>query len=77
MPRKLPLHRALQSAIAASQAAGKMMRDNLRSTKKINQATQHDIKLELDVRCQKRIERELRRKFPAIAILGEEGITGG
>src|SRR5688500_14366158 len=76
MTRKLSVPRALQSAIAASQAAGKIMRDNLRSTKKINEATQHDIKLELDVRCQKRIERELRRSFPSIAILGEEGITG-
>ena len=76
MAPKLPLSKALQSAIAASHAAGKMMRDNLRSTKKINEATQHDIKLELDVRCQKRIERELRREFPEVAILGEEGITG-
>jgi myo-inositol-1(or 4)-monophosphatase len=52
------------------------MRDNLRSTKKINEATQHDIKLELDVRCQKRIERELQRAFPGISILGEEGTLG-
>jgi len=68
--------RALASAITAARAAGKMMRDNLRSVKKINEATQHDIKLELDVRCQKRIERELRRTFPKIPILGEEGILG-
>ncbi|MBK8001010.1 MAG: inositol monophosphatase [Verrucomicrobia bacterium] len=68
--------RALATAITAAQAAGKMMRDNLRETKKINEATQHDIKLELDVRCQKRIERELRRAFPKIPILGEEGILG-
>src|ERR1043166_6124918 len=52
------------------------MRGNFHSTKKINSATQHDIKLELDVRCQKRIERVLRRSFPSIAILGEEGILG-
>jgi myo-inositol-1(or 4)-monophosphatase len=76
MMGKTYLNRALKTAVAASHAAGNMMRDNLRSTKKINEATQHDIKLELDVRCQKRIERELRRAFPEIAILGEEGITG-
>ena len=68
--------RALATAVTAARAAGKMMRDNLRETKKINEATQHDIKLELDVRCQKRIERELRRTFPQIPILGEEGVLG-
>ncbi len=68
--------RALAVAIKAARAAGQIMRDNLRETKKINEATQHDIKLELDVRCQKRIERELRRAFPKIPILGEEGILG-
>lgn len=68
--------RALATAVTAAHAAGKMMRDNLRSVKKINEATQHDIKLELDVRCQERIERELRRTFPEIPILGEEGILG-
>lgn len=52
------------------------MRDNLRKTKKVNLATQHDIKLELDVRCQKRIEKTLRAAFPKIPILGEEGILG-
>jgi myo-inositol-1(or 4)-monophosphatase len=67
---------ALATAITAARAAGRMMRDNLRSVKKINEATQHDIKLDLDVRCQKRIERELRRTFPKIPILGEEGILG-
>ncbi len=68
--------KALAVAIKAARAAGQIMRDNLRETKKINEATQHDIKLELDVRCQKRIERELRRAFPQIPILGEEGILG-
>jgi myo-inositol-1(or 4)-monophosphatase len=68
--------KALATAIKAARAAGGMMRDNLRETKKVNEATQHDIKLELDVRCQKRIERELRRAFPKIPILGEEGILG-
>lgn len=70
------LQRALATAVTAARAAGGMMRRNLRETKKINEATQHDIKLELDVRCQKRIERELRRAFPEIPILGEEGILG-
>jgi myo-inositol-1(or 4)-monophosphatase len=70
------LKRALATAIAAASTSGKIMRENLRSTKKINLATLHDIKLELDVRCQKAIERILRKAFPTIPILGEEGITG-
>jgi myo-inositol-1(or 4)-monophosphatase len=68
--------RALQCAVKAARAAGKLMRVNLRAVKKINVATQHDIKLELDVRCQKLIEQTLRAAFPAIAILGEEGVLG-
>jgi myo-inositol-1(or 4)-monophosphatase len=52
------------------------MRRNLRSPKKINSATRHDIKLELDVRCQKLITTTLRSAYPSIAILGEEGVVG-
>ena len=68
--------RALKCAVEAAQAAGALMRSQLRRPKKINSATLHDIKLELDVRSQKLIERKLRKGFPKIAILGEEGITG-
>ena len=70
------LEGALRIAVAAARAAGALMRKNLNSTKKINQASQHDIKLELDVRCQTRIERILRRAHPSVPILGEEGIVG-
>jgi myo-inositol-1(or 4)-monophosphatase len=68
--------RALQAAVRAAREAGALMRRNLGAVKTINAATQHDIKLELDVRCQKLIERSLRRSFPAVPILGEEGILG-
>jgi len=70
------LRKALRTATAAAEAAGKLMRANFHSTKKINEATQHDIKLELDVRCQKLIERTLRKAFRSFAILGEEGTLG-
>lgn len=60
----------------AAGAAGEVMRKNHRSLKKINEQTQHDIKLELDVRCQKIIERALATSFPEVAVLGEEGIAG-
>jgi myo-inositol-1(or 4)-monophosphatase len=67
---------ALNHAIRAARAAGELMRRNLRATKRINSVTQHDIKLELDVRCQKLIEKTLRSAYPRIAVLGEEGVLG-
>lgn len=67
---------ALAAAVRAARATGKLMRGNLRATKTINSATAHDIKLELDVRCQKLIETSLSRAFPQIALLGEEGVAG-
>src|SRR6187549_1976321 len=68
--------RALGAAVAAARAAGKIVRANLGSTKTISSSTQHDIKLELDVRCQKLIERSLRKAFPEVALVGEEGVAG-
>jgi len=70
-----PPQNALTCAIHAARAAGKIMRDNLRAEKKINETTQHDLKIELDVRCQKRIERVLKASVPDAAILGEEGVA--
>ncbi|HKQ39433.1 MAG TPA: inositol monophosphatase family protein [Verrucomicrobiae bacterium] len=67
---------ALACAIRAAKAAGALMLKNRWSVKKINSETQHDIKLELDVRCQKTIERVLRKEYPKVPILGEEGLTG-
>ncbi len=68
--------RVLAAAVEAARGAGELLRKNFHSVKRINQEEQHDIKLELDVRCQKLIERHLHRAFPAIAFLGEEGIAG-
>jgi len=73
---KSELRKALAAAVRAAHAAGKLMRHNLRATKIVNARTSHDIKLELDVRCQKLIEKILRRAFPNIALLGEEGDSG-
>ena len=52
------------------------MRKNFHTTKAITSQHQHDIKLALDVRCQKTIERILRRSFPDVSVLGEEGVLG-
>jgi myo-inositol-1(or 4)-monophosphatase len=70
------LNSALNASVDAAKAAGELMRRNLRSVKKVNSETSHDIKLDLDVRCQKLIERKLHKAFPQIALLGEEGESG-
>ena len=67
---------ALAVAVRAAGAAGTLMRQNLHAAKLVNEATQFDIKLELDVRCQRTIEKTLRRTFPGIPLLGEEGDSG-
>jgi len=67
---------ALACAVKAARAAGDLMRRNRSVTKKVNATHRHDIKLELDVRCQELIESVLRRGFPHTALLGEEGISG-
>lgn len=72
MKQVLP-NKALAAAVAAAKAAGAVMRKNLRAEKKANEITAHDIKLELDVFCQKLIEKKLAQAFPEITVLGEEG----
>ena len=49
---------------------------NWHVAKRVNFSDAHDIKLELDVRCQKLIEKTLRAAFPQIPLLGEEGDSG-
>jgi len=66
----------LPCMVDAAHAAGKIMRDNWRSPKKVSSETQHDIKLELDVRCQKKITNILQKAFPDVPLLGEEGNSG-
>ena len=69
----IQLPKAQSAAVAAARAVGALMRRNLHAPKKANATTAHDIKLELDVRSQALIERALRRAFPAVAFMGEEG----
>ena len=69
------LRTAHQEAINAALSAGKLMRRHLASSKRVQAITQHDIKLELDVRCQKQIQRALHAAFPGVDFLGEEGVA--
>jgi len=74
--KPVSLKSALTVAVRAARAAGKIMHDNWHKPKRVNSAEAHDIKLELDVRCQALIEEILAVKFPQIPVLGEEGVTG-
>ena len=64
---------ALVESVAAAKAAGELLRAGMYGAKRINTQSQHDIKLELDVRSRELIERRLRRRFAGVAVLGEEG----
>jgi myo-inositol-1(or 4)-monophosphatase len=74
--KTVSLNKSLAVAVKAARAAGKLMRDNWHAPKRVNFTDAHDIKLELDVRCQKTIQNILYTAFPQIALLGEEGCTG-
>ena len=70
------LQAAQKAGVKAARAAGKLMRANWHLPKRVKMADAHDIKLELDVRSQKLITKILRKAFPQIPLLGEEGISG-
>ncbi len=74
--KSVSTHSALAVAVKAAHAAGKVMHANCHMPKRVNSAEAHDIKLELDVRCQALIEKILAGAFPQIPVLGEEGSTG-
>jgi len=68
--------RALATAVRAARTIGKLLKKNLTAPKKVNFASRHDVKLELDVRSQRIIAGILRRAFPRIPIIGEEETIG-
>jgi len=74
--KDFPLNQALAAIVKAARATGKIMRANRHLPKRVNSVKAHDIKLELDVRCQRLIGKILRDAFPQISLLGEEGCSG-
>jgi myo-inositol-1(or 4)-monophosphatase len=74
--KNISTQRALAAAVKAARAAGKVMRASWHKPKHVNSAEAHDIKLELDVRCQELITQRLHSAFPKISLLGEEGGSG-
>jgi myo-inositol-1(or 4)-monophosphatase len=73
---KKQLKQALDAAADAARAAGEIMRKHRRLKKTVAETARYDIKIELDVRCQKTIEAKLAKAFPNVALLGEEGVSG-
>ena len=66
----------LALAIDAALAAGKLLRNNFGTNAKVDEATQHDIKLALDKESQELITGILLGARPDDALYGEEGIAG-
>ncbi len=66
----------LETAIEAAAEAGKLLRKNFGAPLAVNQATQHDIKLEIDEQAQKLITKIILADYPGHCILGEEGVSG-
>jgi myo-inositol-1(or 4)-monophosphatase len=66
----------LETAIEAASEAAKLLRKNFGSTLNVNQATQHDIKLEIDELSQQLIARIILGDHPDHCILGEESSAG-
>ncbi len=67
---------AQAAAVDVARRVGALLRRHLHASKHAHEVTQHDIKLDLDVRCQKIIEKALLSAFPQSALLGEEGVAG-
>jgi myo-inositol-1(or 4)-monophosphatase len=74
--KQMNLKQAQAEAVRAAQTVGALMRRELHASKRANLVTQHDIKLELDVRSQALIEKALHRAYPSVAFVGEEGVAG-
>jgi myo-inositol-1(or 4)-monophosphatase len=74
--KQINLAQAQAAAVRAAKTVGALMRRHLHAAKRAHTVTQHDIKLDLDVQSQGLIERSLRRAFPSVALLGEEGNAG-
>src|SRR6266704_4221440 len=72
----MDLRKAETAAVRAARAVGVLMRRHLATAKRASLVTQHDIKLELDVRSQHLIERTLAAALPQVSLLGEEGMKG-
>ena len=63
-------------ACQIAREAGRLIHDHFGRSQEIKHSEAHDVKLQMDVSCQRLIESRLRRAFPDHAIVGEEGDLG-
>lgn len=66
----------MEVAIFAAKQAGAFLKEHFYDSKKVDEATQNDIKLELDKTSQSLITKCILDRFPAHSVLGEEGYSG-
>jgi myo-inositol-1(or 4)-monophosphatase len=76
LSRRVRVSVYLDIAIEAAHAAGGLLRAHYGRSLAVDVNEAHDIKLELDRRCQALIESCLLLQFPSHAIYGEEGVRG-
>lgn len=71
---KSPSHSdLLVCAVEAACAAGNHALANVRRRNEVARRFEHDVKLHLDIECQKKAEEVIRNAFPSHPVLGEEG----
>ena len=63
----------LACAIEAAHTAGNHALANIHRRNEVTQRFEHDVKLNLDIECQKKAEEAIRSAFPSHPVLGEEG----
>jgi len=73
--QKIPLNKLLEIAIFSAKKTGAHALKNQHRRTETVKTFKHDVKLVLDVECQKIAEQSILDSFPHHAILGEEGIT--
>lgn len=73
---KFMYSKQLQTAVVAARIAGAFLKEHFYLDKNVNESSQFDIKLELDVKSQELITQYLLSMYPDYALYGEEGIAG-
>lgn len=66
----------LHTAVVAARLAGAFLKEHFYMDKNVNESSQYDVKLELDVQSQDLITQYLLKAYPDYALYGEEGIAG-
>lgn len=71
------LQKFREVAVETAREAGELLRGHCGRDLQVNEASQHDLKLQADLDSQQLIERRLLEHYPQSTILGEEGGEGG